>query len=375
MRVGINATSLDDRPSGARQRFIGLYGALFRACPGIDYVIYEPRDCRVASWFSDLSNVSGVATPLPSNARWGRFFGGLGYWRAQLRRDRLDLFESLHLPLIRAPHCPTVLTVHDARPVLPDVTLVRRILYRRVMRQSLRRADRVITVSNTMRAELMQIEPHAAIATIYNGIDAAAFCAPSGSLPAVLDGRFLLAVGHFEPRKNYATLLAAMNVLRERQPDLRLAIVGKDGGTLAETAALVQKLDLGKRVRLLHAVDDATLAMLYSKAQMLVFASIYEGFGIPVLEAMAAGTPMALSTLPVFRELTEGHVATFDPYDASAMAEAIDGLLSSPQRQAEQRAYGEARIRDFTFATLAAELEALHLDLVSGSSKRQDRNQ
>ena len=60
-RIGINATSLNDRPSGARQRFVGLYGALFRTNPDIDYIIYEPSDCRVAGWFADLPNVRGFA--------------------------------------------------------------------------------------------------------------------------------------------------------------------------------------------------------------------------------------------------------------------------------------------------------------------------
>lgn len=377
MRIGINATSLNDRPSGAKQRFIGLYGALFRANPDNEYVIYEPRDCRVARWFADCLNVRGVATPLPSNGRWRRFVGGLSYWRHQLPHDRLDLFEALHLPLIRAPDCPTLLTVHDARPVLPEVPLIRRTLYRQVLSRALRNADQVITVSNVMQAELLGIEPSARITTIYNGIDARRVAAQpvsrSGHTPHV-PAHYLLTVGHFEARKNYPALLAAMALLRATHPELGLAIVGKDGGTLAEAAALVDQLGLESSVRLLTEVDDAALARLYDDARMLVFPSTYEGFGIPLLEAMAAACPLALSDLPVFRELSEGQASYFDPHDPAAIAATISALLAAPARQDKQRAYGRRRIKDFAFATLAEQLNGLHRRLTTASRDEEPRS-
>lgn len=369
MKIGINATSLNDRASGARQRFVGLYGALFRANSDVEYLIYEPRDCCVAGWFAGSDNVRGVATPLPSDARWGRFAGGIGYWRRQLKGDRLSVFETLHLPLLRAPGCPTVLTVHDARPVLRDVPAPKRALNRKILGRALNQADHVVTVSEAMKEELLALAPSARVTAIYNGVDPAPFRSSKSSPPAPLDGPFLLAVGHFERRKNYATLVTAMERLRHRYPDLQLAIVGKDGGTLADTAAQVAQLGLGTTIRLLHDVDDAGLASLYDKALMLVFPSTYEGFGIPILEAMAAGTPMALSHLPVFRELTQDGAAYFDPHDAASMANTIDALLSSAERQDEQRRYGEARIEDFSFPTLAAQLASLHNRLVATSGR------
>lgn len=359
MRIGINATSLNDRPSGAKQRFLGLYGALFRAHPDNEYLIYEPADCRVGAWFADLPNVRGIATPLPSTARWQRLLRGFGFWRRRLANDRLDLFEALHLPLIRAPDCPTLLTVHDARPVLPDVPLVRRTLYRHVLRRALRDADHVITVSDTMRGELIGIEPSARIATIYNGIDPRpAAASPAG--PTELPAHFVLAVGHFEVRKNYAALLTAMTLLPAGHSELCLVIIGRDGGTLAETAALIDRLGLRSRVQLLTDVEDAALATLYRAAQMLVFPSTYEGFGIPVLEAMAAGCPLALSDLPVFRELTNDQADYFDPRDPSTIAATIDGLLGSTSRRDAQRDFGRRRIADFAFATLAEQLDGIH---------------
>ena len=359
MRIGINATSLNDRPSGARQRFVGLYGELFRAHPEHEYVIYEPSDCRIADWFPGLPNVRGVATPLPSTSRWRRFARGIGLWRRLLTRDRLDCFEVLHLPLMRAPNCPTILTVHDARPVLGDVPFVRRALYRYILRRSLRRADAVITVSNKMRADLISLEPLARVSTIHNGIDPAPFLITKG-LAAGTEAPFLLAVGHFEPRKNYDTLVRAFALIAARSDAPRLVIVGKDGGTLEATSLLVKALRLADRVDLLNDVGDEQLIDLYRAASILVFPSTYEGFGIPLLEAMAADLPMALSNVAVFRELTEDRAAYFDPLNADAMASVLLDLLGSPERQADQRAYGRLRVYDFDFSTLAGQLEALH---------------
>ena len=81
MRVGLNATCLNDRPSGARQRFLGIYGALFRRLPDVEFVIYEPNDCRLTKWFEGLSNVTARVTPVPSMGRLGKFKAGISYWR------------------------------------------------------------------------------------------------------------------------------------------------------------------------------------------------------------------------------------------------------------------------------------------------------
>lgn len=373
MRIGINATSLSERPSGARQRFLGPYRALFRSRPENSYLIYEPRDCRVAEWFGDLPNVTGVATPLGGDKRWQRLIRGATYWNRRLRSDRLDLFETLHLPAVIAPACPTVLTVHDIRAGGASEPLVARTLYRAMLRRSLRQADAVITVSDAMRAELAAVEPTASITTIYNGVDPARFEAATGSVSAIaadlgLPGDFLLAVGHFEPRKNYASLIEAMAMLGRTNPRVGLAIVGKDGGGLAETRALIERLGLSRHIHLLHSVDDRQLSGLYDAARLVVFPSTYEGFGIPLIEAMAAGCALCLSDIPVFRELTEDRGAYFPPLDPPAIAAAVAALLDSPDRRADLVAYGRRRVGDFAFDKLAAQLDTLHRALVTGST-------
>lgn len=382
MRIGLNATCFNDRPSGASQRFAGIYGALIARCPDIEFIIYEPRDCRVSEWFGGALNVRAVPTPLPSTGRVGRALAGIGFWNKRLQQDGLDVFEQFHLPLVGNPSCPVVLTIHDARPILAEVPWVKRKLYTRILRSALRRADRVLTVSLTIRGDLLAVEPKASVEVVYNGIDPAAF-APDPDPAAAESTRerlrvpdnFILAVGHLEPRKNYLRLIEAVAHLRASNVDasnveVGLVIVGNDGGEGERIGEFVGRLGLAEQVRLLQGVSHSDLADLYALASLVVFPSTYEGFGIPILEAMAARRPLVLSDIPVFRELTEGRGAYFAPEEPGSIADTIRSVLTQPQRQKALIDYGERRMHDFTFPALARQLEQVYRTLAAKAAER-----
>lgn len=366
MRVGLNATCLNDRPSGARQRFIGIYGALIAARPETEFVIYEPADCAVAGWFAGATNITGVRTPVPSSGRLGPIPSLLGYWRRRLRRDRLDLLESFNLPLVAAPDCPTILTIHDIRYTHPDIAQPRRAINRLILRRALRAADTVIAVSDTIAGEIRKFHPAAPVVRIYNGIAPAPFVAANPPHIAALRARlnlkadFVLAVGHFEPRKNYPVLVDAFARLAARGTALDLVIVGNGSGERAAVAAQIAALGLAARVHLLSNVPDDDLRALYGMAALVVVPSLYEGFGIALLEAMAAHRPLVVSDIPVFRELLGPHGVFFSPYDADACATQMAALLGDPARAAAQVAAGDRRLGDFTFTRLAEQVGALH---------------
>lgn len=364
MRIGLNATCLSARPSGAKQRFLGLYAELIRRRPDIVFIIYEPSDWSAAAEMGEAPNVIFQRTPLPSGDRIRRAVRGRFYWPRQLGRDRLDLFETFHLPLIRAPGCPTIVTIHDAQPVRSKPSAVKRRLQSRLLRDALRRADHVVTVSGEMRRELLSIEPRARVSTIYNGIDPEplASCDATTSIQARfgLPKRYLLAVGHLEPRKNHVRLLDALSILRRDGRDIGLVIVGNDSGERGAISTAIRGSGIDDDVMLLEGVSDADLCAIYQASELVVFPSTYEGFGIPVLEAMAARRPLVCSDLPVFRELTQGQAAYFPPLDTIAMAAQIASVLDSPERQSAIVSYGEARVRDFSFSKLASEVERLH---------------
>lgn len=364
MRVGLNATCFNDRPSGAKQRFRGIYGALIQRRPDIHFVIYEPAECRVASWFDGAPNVSARATPFPSTRSLRKSLSAPFYWPRQLQRDEIDLFEHFYLPLVKAPNCPTILTVHDIRSG-------KRGLYAAILHRALAKADHVVTVSETMQKEILAFHPTATTSWIYNGIDMTSFGRPQPSREETkrkfaLPEEFILSVGHLEVRKNYIALIRAVSCLRKQGRDISLVIVGNYGvrdDREREIREEISRLELRDYVLLAKEVSDQELSDLYGLCSLVAFPSRYEGFGIPVLEAMAARRPLVLSDIPVFREITEGKGAYFRPEDPQCIASKIQEVLCSAAEKERLILYGEARVRDFQFDKLAGQVAQLYARL------------
>lgn len=366
MRVGLNATCLNDRPSGARQRFVGIYGELVALAPDVEFVVFEPSDCDVASWFGGAANVTARKTPIPSEGRARKFLNGLGYWRPALARERLDIFEGFNLPLVTAAGATNILTIHDLRGLLPEAGLAERLVFRPVLHQALRSADRVVTVSNAMKQALLAVNPRLDVSVVYNGLDQAALAPVPAQAKADFEAKFglgqgyVLSVGHIEARKNYPRLVDAMARLHARGLTPSLVIIGNDSGERAAVESRIRAAGLGGRVHLLSGLSDQEVRCAYAACGLFVFPSTYEGFGIPVLEAMAAGRPMVLSNIDVFQEITEQQGVHFPAGDVEAMAHAMASVLSSAPEQARIVAYGTRRIKDFTYRSLAERVKALY---------------
>jgi glycosyltransferase involved in cell wall biosynthesis len=369
LKIGLNATCLNDRPSGANQRFVGIYGELVRRLPDAEFVVYEPTDCAVGAWFDRAPNVSVRRTPIPSSGRARKLIGGLRYWRSSLSNERFDLFEGYHLPLVRAPTGRTLLTIHDARGLHAEYGALERAVFKATLGRSLRAAHHVITVSEAMKEELLHFYPRIPMSVIYNGIDARKFDRISESeLQAVrrkfaLPDEFILAVGHLEKRKNYLRLVDAVARLRDRGRSCFLLIVGNDSGERIAIQERVESANLSNNVRILSGLSDLEVRCAYKLCSLLVFPSSYEGFGIPILEAMAARRPMVLSDIPVFREITQDTGVYFPPRDVESMACAIENVLSSCSERARLVQYGNERVQAFSFHNLAGRLESLYRSL------------
>ncbi|MHB8474360.1 MAG: glycosyltransferase family 4 protein [Gammaproteobacteria bacterium] len=370
MKIGLNATCFNNRPSGARQRFLGIYSELIRRLPDTEFVVYEPADCRVGAWFDGAPNVCARRTPLPSEGRGRRLFEGFRYWRAALPRERGDLFEEFNLPLVKAPTGQTLLTIHDIRGLHQESGAFMRSAYKAVLGRSLKAADHVITVSEAMKEEILGFYPGVPISVIYNGYDAREFDRVSESdlrvvrLKYALPVDFVLAVGHFEKRKNYLRLIDAIALLRDRGRSCSLLIVGNDSGQRKAIEEKVVSANLSRYVQILTGLSDFEVRCAYKLCSLFVFPSSYEGFGIPILESMAAGCPMVLSDIPVFREITQNNGVYFRQRDIESMALAIENVLSSNSERARLVEYGNERIKAFGFQSVAAQMERLYNSLL-----------
>jgi glycosyltransferase involved in cell wall biosynthesis len=369
VKVGLNATCLNDRPSGAKQRFEGIYGALMKRLPEVEFVLYEPADCRVADWFSGTPNVTARRTSVPSEGRVGKFLHALAYWPSGLRGENFDVFECFNQPLVKSPNGRTLTTIHDIRRVYDDWNFAERQVYTWSLRHTLDTVDQVITVSEAMKGEILAFHPEARVTVIYNGLDPRLFAAVTEAemqrvrLKFGLPEEFVLAVGHFEARKNYLRLIDAVKLLRDRGFSCSLVIVGNDSGERRLVEERVAAFRLGSSVKILSGLSDLEVRCTYKLSTMLVFPSAYEGFGIPILEAMAAGIPTVLSDIPVFREITEGRGVYFPHHSPEGIADAIQSTLTSPERLAELVQYGEDRVHDFSFDSLSAQVAGLYAKL------------
>jgi glycosyltransferase involved in cell wall biosynthesis len=296
-----------------------------------------------------------------------KFLRGCFYWPSVLKDARHDVFEGFHLPLVAAPTGRTLLTIHDIRDMHGN--WLDRTVYRQVIEQSFKSADHVITVSEHIRDEILGLFPNLRISVIYNGIDGESFgVVPEERLQEVrkrlaLPDEFLLTVGHFEPRKNYAKLIEALAILHARGLPVHLVMVGNDSGELQRIREKIESSKLSGRVRIFNGLSDLEVRCLYKLCKLFVFPSMYEGFGIPILEAMAARRPMVLSDIAVFREITEGQGAYFSHGEPKSIAQSIEDVLSSSSECDRLIQYGARRVKDFSFKRIAADLAGLYKSL------------
>ena len=277
---------------------------------------------------------------------------------------RVDLFHATDFtlpPLLPGTH--SVLTVFDlsfAR--YPNLTMpgMQRYLTRVVLRSACR-ADRVIAISEATKADLCDlysIDPRR-ISVVYPGVEPRFHPAEEPAAERAVraryglgDGPFILTVGTLQPRKNHARLVEAFARIG---PRYRLVIAGGRGWAYQEVSERVAQLGLDDRVIFPGYVDDADLPGLYRAASALAYPSLYEGFGLPVLEAMACGTPVMAADTSSLPEVVGEAGLLVDPLDVDALAGALVRLLEDEPLRARLREQGIRQAADFTWARAAAE--------------------
>lgn len=233
-----------------------------------------------------------------------------------------DLVHTAHLPAPRRLPVPWTLTLHDLRSLhLEHTPFSRRFLARHVLGRAIAEAAAVLTVSEGVRAEIeARFRPRRS-ACIGNGADHLALV-PRGPAP----GAPLLHVGQIEPRKNLGLLLEALRLDAEL-PALVLAGAARPGAREALEARAAE-LGVAARVRFLGPVEDDELARLYAGAACVVLPSLLEGFGIPAVEALRAGAPLAIAAAGALPEVAGDDVPRFAPDDPAACAAAIRAALA-----------------------------------------------
>lgn len=281
------------------------------------------------------------------------------------RRSRVDVFwgPRHHLPLGLLPGTKCVLTVHDVvHRVLPSTLAWPNLcMERMLMRWSLLRADRILVDSESTARDLGRFygTPRHKIRCIYPGVPRLpAGAGPTGGFSDAGPPYFLF-VGTLDPRKNFAQLFRAFERLAADEQDLRLVLAGDAGWKNDGFHRMLQGHPLRGRVDLLGYVPGERLAALYAQAVALVLPSLYEGFGFPILEAMAAGTPVITSRTSSMPEVAGEAALLVDPRDVGALTRAMHRLLRDGELRRTLAAKGRARAALFSWTRYAAEALAV----------------
>ncbi len=378
MKIGIDFTSAVRERAG-----IGRYAReLIRALAQIDhthaYVLLAPRDARAELARLPLPpNFTLVRAPLTERALailWHRLRVPLP---VESFIGRVDAFYSpdFLLPPTRARR--TLVTVHDLSYVrLPECFPTPLLNYlNRAVPRSVARADLVLADAASTQRDLLDVYrvPLAKTRVLYSGVEARfspqVSAAAQARVRELTRGKpYLLAVSTIQPRKNYVRLIEAFAKIANSElavadaqfaiRNLQLIIAGHRGWMYEDVFQTVERLGLSDRVIFPDFFADEDLPALYAGATVFVYPSLYEGFGLPVAEAMACGAPVVCSHASSLPEVAGDAALYFDPRDVGALAETLRRVLSDAALRADLRARGFAQVKQFSWDKAARELHS-----------------
>jgi glycosyltransferase involved in cell wall biosynthesis len=262
---------------------------------------------------------------------------------------------------LRSP-VPTVVAMHDLtffdHPEWHERSKV--VYFRRMIAASARRADVIVTGSHDAAAGLeSRFHLQGETIVVHHGVDHSRF-APASEVDDAADARLLARHGiarpyiafasTIEPRKDVPSLVRAFARIAPTHPDVQLVVAGGDGWGIGEARAAIEASGVATRILRPGYVDDATLAALFRRAEVIAYPSLVEGFGMPALEALASGTPLVTTSGSALEEIVGDAALLVPPADVDALAAALARVLDDPALAARLRADGPPRAATFTWA-------------------------
>lgn len=372
-RIALDIRQLCLGPSGDRTHLLGLLREFSTLAADDQFLLCLNEPCPEALTdlpASDSYHLRSV------RSRPGWLWTPVA-WPRLLRRERAQVAHGVYLVPPLSP-CPTVVTIHDVSFLAHPEWFPRQAL--RIMRVliplSARRATRIVTATEHAASEIVRLigVPRSKISVIPYGVDECfvpvahdeARQRVSGAYG--LSGPYLIAVGLLQPRKNLTRLLQAFALLARDRPDLKLAVVGATGWGNEPFHERLRELRLEDRVVLCGSVPAGDLPALYSAAEMLVYPSLYEGFGLPPLEAMRCGTPVVASDATSIPEVVGDAAVLADPLKPESIAAGIRSILDDAGLAADLSRRGVQHAGQFTWRSAAQVYLKLFHELASHSA-------
>lgn len=293
----------------------------------------------------------------------------------RLRKEKEIVYHSLAYVLPLICPCKSIVTIHDLIALqYPGLCQKESAAYFGYMLpRTITRANKIIAVSQKVKSDILNsfdIDPEK-VSVIYHGVDPAFKKVTDNTLLEEtrreyrLPGKFILFVGNLEPKKNIYRILEAFAILKKsRAIEHSMVFAGKKGWKMNDLDRAIAAHGLEECVHITGYVEKAHLPALYSLADVFVFPSLYEGFGLPVVEAMACGTPALISNAGALPEIGGDACVQADPYDVSSIAEAMYSLLSDAPLRERCAREGLSRAGLFSWEKTAQETMKVYQSLI-----------
>ena len=297
---------------------------------------------------------------LASLLRW--FWYRLNLPKVETMYGSMDVYHSPNFIAPAVKKVPIVITVHDLAFVKFPSRFPVPHNYRTYISTSVKRSSKIIAVSASTKQDLIELFdlPEEKTEVIYQGLDTERFKPlPTSAVKNFLSDRglpekYFIFVGTLEPRKNLVTLLKAFCDIKTQKKDPhKLLVVGEKGWHYRDIFQMVASLEISREVIFLGYVPEEELPYLYNGADLLLYPSLYEGFGFPILEAMACGTPVITSNISSLPEVAGKAAVLVDPMDEKGLKLAIESLISDKNTYVRYQELGFARVKKFSWERCA----------------------
>ncbi len=376
MRIALDGMPFGSKLTGVGHYTLELAGSLAQVAPGDHFTLISPLPVSP-------SNAALIERRSPENLSLVNLKQGLinrRWWSLglplYLRRNSFDLFHGTNYEIPLWWDRPSVVTIHDLSLLLyPDAhepRLVRRARWRLPLMA--RKAARIITPTEAIKREIcsnLEVAPDKVVVTpeaprrLFKRLEPA----QSLELRKRLDiqENFILFVGTVEPRKNLERLVQAFEqILRSTALSPQLVIAGGEGWLMDHFGATINDKGLAEHVRLTGYLQDEELCALYSSCRVFVYPSLYEGFGLPLVEAMACGAPVVTSDIPSITETVESSARRVDPLNVGDLARAIVELLSDEEMNRHFSRAGMQQVKKFSWEQTAQKTWQVYREVTTG---------
>jgi glycosyltransferase involved in cell wall biosynthesis len=376
MKIGIDARLLSEPVTGIGRYTVDLTRQLIKLRG--EFCLYTPGPAVVGQWLQGNTSIrSAEFSSRITKMIWSQSY--LPYWAA---KDRVDVFwgATHRLPRYLPASIARVVTIHDLVWKQAGETMrpLSRWIEKRLMPEAIYSADRIIADSFNTAQEIKEEYPEAGDRVRVVQLGLPELPAPLGFQSLVelgIDREYFLFVGTLEPRKNLHRLLKAYAQIDAGiRNNTLLVIAGGKGWGNVDIDLLIKKIGLATQVTLVGYVDDVQLATLYAHARFLVMPSLYEGFGLPLIEAMSFGVPVLTSNCSAMPEVAGDAGVLVDPLDENSIAKGLLSLLDNETYRDQLATKAKPNAAQFSWQKAARETWSVFEEAVAERRSDKGRN-